>query len=194
MSPTSTFTSKVQQLLSNHGLTTVLLRESSSLCQLRKWFKTMNKSARHSDTARSTFLGSRSECGFFILNAPRFALTFEKWYIPGPDVCACFPRPGRPLCPRFRGPPRNGTLTELRSWHLHRLTAIAQTLFDRAQAHISSSNRALLRADAYCQNNHSCPFHSEGVGSVPKVGLSPDPRGNYIYIYKFLKRLSAPSS
>ncbi|KAI0096815.1 hypothetical protein F4776DRAFT_677065 [Hypoxylon sp. NC0597] len=43
------------------------------------------------------------------------------------------------------------------------------TLFDRAQAHVSSGNRALLRADAYCQNHPSCPFHSEGVGSIPKA-------------------------
>ncbi|KAI1412062.1 hypothetical protein F5Y13DRAFT_180412 [Hypoxylon sp. FL1857] len=43
------------------------------------------------------------------------------------------------------------------------------TVFDRAQAQINSGNRALLRADAYCQNDPSCPFHSEGVGGVPKA-------------------------
>ncbi|KAI0835936.1 hypothetical protein F5Y06DRAFT_114052 [Hypoxylon sp. FL0890] len=43
------------------------------------------------------------------------------------------------------------------------------TLFDKAQAQVSSGNRALLRADAYCQNDPSCPFHSEGTGSVPKA-------------------------
>jgi hypothetical protein len=32
-----------------------------------------------------------------------------------------------------------------------------------------AANRALLRADAYCQNNASCPFHSQGKGSIPKV-------------------------
>jgi len=30
-------------------------------------------------------------------------------------------------------------------------------------------NRVMLHADAYCQNNASCPFHSEGKGSVVKV-------------------------
>ncbi|KAI0376119.1 hypothetical protein F5Y04DRAFT_293194 [Hypomontagnella monticulosa] len=43
------------------------------------------------------------------------------------------------------------------------------SLFDKAQAHVSSINRALLRADAYCQNEPSCPFRNEGVGSVPKA-------------------------
>jgi hypothetical protein len=32
-------------------------------------------------------------------------------------------------------------------------------------------NRGLLRADAYCQNNASCPFHSKGKGSVIKVSF-----------------------
>ncbi|OTA54443.1 hypothetical protein K449DRAFT_401014 [Hypoxylon sp. EC38] len=43
------------------------------------------------------------------------------------------------------------------------------TLFDRAQAHVNSGNRALLRVDAYCQNSPSCPFHGKGIGSVSKA-------------------------
>ncbi|OAA53447.1 protease [Niveomyces insectorum RCEF 264] len=43
------------------------------------------------------------------------------------------------------------------------------SLFDEAQAHVLSGDRALLRADAFCQNDPSCPFYSEGAGSVPKA-------------------------
>ena len=52
------------------------------------------------------------------------------------------------------------------------IDASSQTLHDQANYEIAAANRALLRADAYCQNNASCPFHSDGRGSVPKV-ISP---------------------
>ncbi|KAI1617240.1 hypothetical protein EDD36DRAFT_484980 [Exophiala viscosa] len=43
------------------------------------------------------------------------------------------------------------------------------TIFNQSQYDVAAVNRALLRADAYCQNNASCPFHSQGKGSVPKI-------------------------
>ena len=47
-----------------------------------------------------------------------------------------------------------------------------QDIFDQSQDMIVANNRALVRADAFCQNNASCPFRSSGRGSVPKVSLS----------------------
>ncbi|KAH8885479.1 hypothetical protein GQ53DRAFT_728953 [Thozetella sp. PMI_491] len=44
-----------------------------------------------------------------------------------------------------------------------------RTLLDKARDQINAANRALLRADAHCQNNVSCPFHSQGQGAVPKA-------------------------
>ncbi|KAK5186997.1 hypothetical protein LTR44_001004 [Exophiala sp. CCFEE 6388] len=41
------------------------------------------------------------------------------------------------------------------------------TIFNQSQYDVDAANRALLRADAYCQNNASCPFHSQGKGSIP---------------------------
>lgn len=40
----------------------------------------------------------------------------------------------------------------------------------QAQDEIAILNRALLRADAYCQNNSRCLFHFKGKGSILKVG------------------------
>jgi len=42
-------------------------------------------------------------------------------------------------------------------------------MFDQVQDTMAATNRLMLRADAYCQNNSSCPFHNQGKGSVPKV-------------------------
>ncbi|KAJ9615006.1 hypothetical protein H2200_001080 [Cladophialophora chaetospira] len=42
----------------------------------------------------------------------------------------------------------------------------------QAQDMIVANNRALVRADAFCQNNATCPFKSMGRGSVPKVSNS----------------------
>ncbi|KAF2474348.1 alpha/beta-hydrolase, partial [Lindgomyces ingoldianus] len=42
-------------------------------------------------------------------------------------------------------------------------------IYDQAQDQVLGMNRLMLRADAYCQNNASCPFHSQGKGSVPKA-------------------------
>ncbi|KAE9398532.1 alpha/beta-hydrolase [Gymnopus androsaceus JB14] len=44
-----------------------------------------------------------------------------------------------------------------------------RNLSDQAKDNIAALNRGILRADAYCQNNASCPFHSEGQGSVPRA-------------------------
>ncbi|KAH8738411.1 hypothetical protein BGZ61DRAFT_526388 [Ilyonectria robusta] len=41
-----------------------------------------------------------------------------------------------------------------------------RTLFDKAQDGIKALNRAVLRADAYCQKDENCPFHKEGRGSI----------------------------
>ncbi|KAF7976114.1 hypothetical protein HWV62_7549 [Athelia sp. TMB] len=43
---------------------------------------------------------------------------------------------------------------------------------DLATSQISAVNRLLLRADAYCLNDTSCPFHAEGKGSIPKAFAS----------------------
>ncbi|KAF7969925.1 hypothetical protein HWV62_25528 [Athelia sp. TMB] len=40
---------------------------------------------------------------------------------------------------------------------------------DLATYQISAVNRLLLRADAYCLNDTSCPFHGEGKGAIPKA-------------------------
>ena len=40
----------------------------------------------------------------------------------------------------------------------------------QAEDEIVAANRVLLRADAYCQNNSSCPFRNAGKGSIPEVG------------------------
>ena len=44
-----------------------------------------------------------------------------------------------------------------------------QSILNQSLYDIVAANRALLRADAYCQNNASCPFHNQGKGSIPQV-------------------------
>ncbi|PMD32000.1 hypothetical protein L207DRAFT_441349 [Hyaloscypha variabilis F] len=44
-----------------------------------------------------------------------------------------------------------------------------RSMFDQVQDTMAATNRLMLRADAYCQNNSSCPFHNQGKGSVPKA-------------------------
>ncbi|KAL6241664.1 hypothetical protein RBB50_011446 [Rhinocladiella similis] len=39
----------------------------------------------------------------------------------------------------------------------------------QAEDEIVAANRVLLRADAYCQNNSSCPFRNAGKGSIPEA-------------------------
>ncbi|KAH0846036.1 alpha/beta-hydrolase [Fonsecaea pedrosoi] len=39
----------------------------------------------------------------------------------------------------------------------------------QAEHEMAAANRVLLRADAYCQNNSSCPFSGAGKGSVPEA-------------------------
>ncbi|TVY92660.1 putative hydrolase [Lachnellula willkommii] len=43
------------------------------------------------------------------------------------------------------------------------------SMYDQVQDSVAGMNRVMLRADAYCRNNASCPFHSEGKGSVVKA-------------------------
>ena len=50
-------------------------------------------------------------------------------------------------------------------------------MFDQVQDTMAATNRLMLRANAYCQNNSSCPFHIQGKGSVPKVRV-PSPRNS----------------
>ncbi|KAF2812960.1 alpha/beta-hydrolase [Mytilinidion resinicola] len=59
---------------------------------------------------------------------------------------------------------------------LDAVVAPGLSLDDQANTGILAGNRALLRADAYCQNDPSCPFKAQGRGSVPKVsgGLCPN--------------------
>lgn len=45
----------------------------------------------------------------------------------------------------------------------------AQALFYQANTGILAGNRALLRADAYCQNDPDCSLKSKGKGSIPAV-------------------------
>ncbi|KAF7969924.1 hypothetical protein HWV62_25526 [Athelia sp. TMB] len=40
---------------------------------------------------------------------------------------------------------------------------------DQAAYQVNAVNRLLLRADAYCLNDTSCPFHAEGKGAIPKA-------------------------
>jgi pimeloyl-ACP methyl ester carboxylesterase len=44
------------------------------------------------------------------------------------------------------------------------------SLFDQAQYQVAALNRLLLRADAYCQNDKTCPFKDQGKGSIVRVG------------------------
>ncbi|TVY40872.1 putative hydrolase, partial [Lachnellula subtilissima] len=44
-----------------------------------------------------------------------------------------------------------------------------RSMYDQTQDSIAGMNRVMLRADAYCQNNASCPFYSQGKGSVVKA-------------------------
>ena len=44
-----------------------------------------------------------------------------------------------------------------------------QSLFDQANDDIAAQNRIMQRADAYCLNDPTCPFHDQGKGSVIKV-------------------------
>ncbi|OQU95518.1 hypothetical protein CLAIMM_01707 [Cladophialophora immunda] len=39
----------------------------------------------------------------------------------------------------------------------------------QAEDEIVAANRVLLRVDAYCQNNSSCPFRNAGKGSIPEA-------------------------
>ncbi|KZP17745.1 alpha/beta-hydrolase [Athelia psychrophila] len=34
---------------------------------------------------------------------------------------------------------------------------------------VAAANRLLLRSDAWCQNDTTCPFHAQGKGSIPKA-------------------------
>ena len=47
--------------------------------------------------------------------------------------------------------------------------SLSQPNIIQARDQIKMATRSLLRADAFCQNNASCPFHSAGKGSVPAV-------------------------
>ena len=46
-----------------------------------------------------------------------------------------------------------------------------QTNLELSDVQIKAANRLLLRADAFCLNDTSCPFHSQGKGSVVNVYL-----------------------
>lgn len=50
---------------------------------------------------------------------------------------------------------------------------IPQGRKEQAKDIIIGANRALLRADAYCQNNASCPLINEGKGIIPRVRTRP---------------------
>lgn len=41
--------------------------------------------------------------------------------------------------------------------------------FHLVDQQIIDVNRLLLRSDAFCINDPTCPFHTEGKGSVPQV-------------------------
>ncbi|KAK5118743.1 hypothetical protein LTR85_007949 [Meristemomyces frigidus] len=43
------------------------------------------------------------------------------------------------------------------------------SFLDNIKYDIIAANRVLLRADAFCQNNASCPFHNEGKGGIPEA-------------------------
>jgi hypothetical protein len=56
---------------------------------------------------------------------------------------------------------------------------------------MAAANRALLRADAYCQNNKSCPFNSQGKRSVPKVSRPTVAAQILIVVQAFQKVLAS---
>ncbi|KPM41125.1 hypothetical protein AK830_g5432 [Neonectria ditissima] len=43
------------------------------------------------------------------------------------------------------------------------------TLHEKAQDAVKALNRAVLRADAYCEKDEACPFHKGGRESIPKA-------------------------
>ena len=49
------------------------------------------------------------------------------------------------------------------------ITNNPKSLFDQANDDIAAQNRIMQRADAYCLNDTTCPFYSQGKGSVIKV-------------------------
>ena len=44
-----------------------------------------------------------------------------------------------------------------------------KNLFDQANDDIAAQNGIMQRVDAYCLNDTTCPFYSQGEGSVIKV-------------------------
>ncbi|RDW61639.1 hypothetical protein BP5796_11531 [Coleophoma crateriformis] len=52
---------------------------------------------------------------------------------------------------------------------LDAVTPHGRSEFDKAQDAVAAINRGMLRVDAYCQQTVTCPFHSQGNGSVIKV-------------------------
>jgi len=55
-----------------------------------------------------------------------------------------------------------------------------QTNLELVTGQIKNANRLLLRADAFCLSDPTCPFSGEGKGSVPKVLASFLSRYNVI--------------
>lgn len=49
------------------------------------------------------------------------------------------------------------------------LTLTFQSDLEEVDNDIKAVNRLLLRADAFCLSNSTCPFHDQGRGAVPKV-------------------------
>ncbi|RFU28898.1 hypothetical protein B7463_g7452, partial [Scytalidium lignicola] len=52
---------------------------------------------------------------------------------------------------------------------LDSVTPHGRSFFQQAQDDIAATNRLMQRADAYCLNDASCPFHGKGKGSVLKA-------------------------
>lgn len=92
-----------------------------------------------------------------------------QWIIQSRTVRSHLSAPRWQLCARCSRTFWVGNVTHFaRSYQGCPNTAV-QSPHEQAKYDMLAANRGLLRSDAYCQNNASCPFHADGRGSVPKV-------------------------
>lgn len=166
--PKLTSTNKHRLPFSNLGSTLARQVASSNTLGQRRWSKTMNESVRPLAITKSTFSACHSEStSLFLLNPFRRCSLVA--HIELSNMLSHF---------------RNALVILLLTQSL--LTARyvqpqsllrgqlinVQTLSERATNQIEAVNRAVLRADAYCHSDPSCPFRKHGRGSVPRVTIS----------------------
>jgi hypothetical protein len=128
--------------------------------------KTSNKFARHLVMRKSTLSAHHSECHRVIWKKFLLRHLTPSGSYRAAQYAASFPRHvGNFVLDAVIPHGRVGTLSVINFKRLNYF----KSSFDRVQDSIAALNRGILRADAYCQNNSSCPWHSNGTGIIPTV-------------------------